>query len=140
MIMFYLHRWARHRTVRAEHATVAGLRFKFFTAPFADIEMLASVSRHLLNCLMPALGTGDYRSRDHGSRCLVSQHHPKTDISAQRLILWVMSNDLERVAGLRSHLFKCQACNYEKMRRTLAPLTSCPDVAHNKQNGMLARA
>jgi len=37
-----LHRRAPDRTVRAEHTTVARLRFKLFPTAFADIEMLAA--------------------------------------------------------------------------------------------------
>src|SRR5215471_8946753 len=79
---------AWHCAVRAKHATVALLRFKFFTTAFADIKILASISRHLLNCFVPALGTGDYGSLDHGCRCLVSQHHPRTYISTLAIHLW----------------------------------------------------
>jgi hypothetical protein len=60
-----LDRRARHRAVRAKHATVARLRLKPLVAPFAVIEKLASVRRHRFDSLMPTLGTGDGRFQLH---------------------------------------------------------------------------
>src|SRR6185437_14336688 len=54
-----LDRRTRHRTIRAEHATVAGLWLQARTTPFAVIEELASVRGHRLRCSMAALRTGD---------------------------------------------------------------------------------
>ena len=60
-----LDRRARHRAVRAKHATVARLRLKPLVAPFAVIEKLASVGRHRFDRPMPTLGTGDGRIQLH---------------------------------------------------------------------------
>jgi hypothetical protein len=50
----------RHRTVRAEHATVSRFWFEPNTASGAIIKELASVRWHRLHCLMTALGTSDH--------------------------------------------------------------------------------
>jgi hypothetical protein len=60
-----LDRRARHRAVRAKHATVARLRLKPLVAPFAVIEKLASVGRHRFDRPMPTLGTGNGRIQLH---------------------------------------------------------------------------
>ena len=65
-----LDRRARHRPVRAKHATDARLRLKPLVAPFAVIEKLASVRRHRFDSLMPTLGTGDGRIQVHNQTFL----------------------------------------------------------------------
>jgi hypothetical protein len=62
-----LDRRARHRAVRAKHATVARLWLKPLVAPFAVIEKLASVCRHSF------LGTGDGRIQLHHQRSSIDQ-------------------------------------------------------------------
>ena len=54
-----LHWWTWHRSVRAEHATIAWLGLKPFTTCLAVIEELTSVGWHTLNRLVPTLRAGD---------------------------------------------------------------------------------
>jgi hypothetical protein len=56
---------AWHRSVRAEHATIAPFRLKSFATSLAVIEILASIGWHLLSRLMPTLRTGDCGCFDH---------------------------------------------------------------------------
>jgi hypothetical protein len=47
-----LYRWARHRTVRAEHAAIAREGLEPFAATLAVVEELASIGRHRLGALL----------------------------------------------------------------------------------------
>jgi hypothetical protein len=68
-----------HRPIRAEHATIAGLRLKPLATSLAVIEELASVGWHLLSRLVPALRTSDCGNCDHGT------YKPKTIAKYQLL-------------------------------------------------------
>jgi hypothetical protein len=50
----------RYRTVRTEHAAIAGLRFQQAVATEAFEEILAGISGHDLSVLVTALRTGQY--------------------------------------------------------------------------------
>jgi hypothetical protein len=56
---------AWYRTIRAEYATVASLRFEPFAATLAVIEKLAGIYRHLLGGTVPAFRASDGRFLDH---------------------------------------------------------------------------
>jgi hypothetical protein len=60
-----LDRWARHGPVGAEDAAIARLRLKPGTAAAAVIKEPASVGRHGLCGLVPALRAGQGRSKLH---------------------------------------------------------------------------
>ena len=60
-----LNGWARHRSVGAEDAAVAGLRLEPAAAGLAVVEELAGVRRHLLCLAMAAAGAGDSRFKGH---------------------------------------------------------------------------
>jgi hypothetical protein len=61
----HLYRWARRRSVRTEHAAIAGFRSKPLATALAVIEKLASIRRHLLRGLVTAFRAGDCRNLDH---------------------------------------------------------------------------
>src|SRR5437588_9068930 len=71
-VLARLNRRTRHRAIRAEHAAIPRLRPEAFPATLAVIEDLASVARHLLGCLMPALRARDGGLRDQVSLAAVS--------------------------------------------------------------------
>ncbi len=60
-----LDRRTRHRSVRTEHAAIAGLRLEFLAAPLADIEELARIERHGLGGLKAAFRARQRRFRLH---------------------------------------------------------------------------
>jgi hypothetical protein len=64
-----LYRRARHRSVRAKHAAIAGKGFEPFAAPFAVVEELAGISRHRLDGLMPAFRASQGRLKLHIGSC-----------------------------------------------------------------------
>jgi hypothetical protein len=66
-VSFSLDWWAWDRSVRAEHATIARLRLQPLATSLTVIEELASVKRHLFNCLVPTPRTGDCGFFDHGT-------------------------------------------------------------------------
>jgi hypothetical protein len=55
----FLHRRARHRAVRAEHAAIACKRFQRLAAALADIKELAGFGWHLLDGSMVASRAGE---------------------------------------------------------------------------------
>src|SRR5262249_13985963 len=61
-----LDRRARHRTVGAEHATIARLRPQPCAATGALVKELAGISRHGLGFCGSAIRTGDNGFKDHG--------------------------------------------------------------------------
>jgi hypothetical protein len=63
-----LHRWARHRTVGAKNAAVAGLGLETLAAALAIVEELAGVSGHRFDSRMVAMGA-DYRGFQKHRRC-----------------------------------------------------------------------
>lgn len=62
---FGLHWRARHRAVRAEHATVTALGPQLAAAAGADIEELAGVGRHRFRFRGATLRTSDDGFEDH---------------------------------------------------------------------------
>jgi hypothetical protein len=64
-----LYRRARHRSVRAKHAAIAGEGFEPFAAPFAVVEELACISRHRLDGLMAAFRASQDGLKLHIGSC-----------------------------------------------------------------------
>jgi hypothetical protein len=64
-----LYRRARHRSVRAKHAAIAGKGFEPFAAPFAVVEELACISRHRLDGLMAAFRASQDGLKLHIGSC-----------------------------------------------------------------------
>jgi hypothetical protein len=60
---------ARHRSVRAKHAAIAGKGLEPFAAPFAVIEELACISRHRLDGLMAAFRASQDGLKLHIGSC-----------------------------------------------------------------------
>lgn len=75
-----LDRRTRHRTVRAEHTTVAGLWLQPRRTGLAVIEELAGVRRHCFDGPVAAVGARDGRNEDH------PRNMPTPALNRQRLV------------------------------------------------------
>jgi hypothetical protein len=64
-----LYRRARHRSVRAKHAAIAGKGLEPFAAPFAVVEELAGIGRHRLAGLMGAFRASQDGMKPHIGSC-----------------------------------------------------------------------
>ena len=70
-----LYRRARHRSVRAEHAAIAGKGLEPFAAPFAVVEELAGIGRHRLDGLMAAFRASQDGLKLHFGSCFALAIH-----------------------------------------------------------------
>src|SRR5262245_58007714 len=77
----FLHRWARHRAVRAEHAAVSLRGLEQGAAASALMEVPAGVGRHGLGAPMPALRAGQGRLQ------LDRRHRDSARLATARLFL-----------------------------------------------------